>query len=106
MMFEILLSLTGIILGIVLAEIAKEELDADVLPISVIQPMPKKKSVKIKKVTKESEEGEGEKPIVETVAIEEKEIVEEGEIMELANPEDEDAIDESTGGRESSEELQ
>ena len=80
---------------------AIEELESGVLPITVKQPMPKKKSVRIKKVI--------EKPVDEEVVhkemIEEKEIEEEGEIMELANPEDE-VMEESTDGREANEELQ
>lgn len=87
-------------------EIAKIEFDKDVLPISVKQPMPKKKSVKVKKVV-QTEEGktQGEQQVAEGEEIEEKEIVEEGEIMELATPEDEE-VSEEAGGREGSEELQ
>lgn len=81
-------------------EIAKIEFERDVLPITVKQPMPKKKSVKVKKT---AEEQEREKTAEEQ---EEKEISEEGEIMELATPEDEDTFEESASGRESSEELQ
>jgi DNA-directed RNA polymerase subunit K len=67
-------------------KIAEIELNSDVLPISVKQPMPEKKEgplkrLKVPKVSdakKEAKEAELE-----------KEIIEESEIMELANPEDE-----------------
>lgn len=82
-------------------EIAKIEFDGEVLPITVKQPMPKKKSVKVRKVSEvktETEEGEMQ---------EEKEIIEEGsEIMELATPEDEETFEDGASGREGSEELQ
>jgi len=85
-------------------EIAKKELLAEVLPITVKRPMPKKKEAKIKKLTKEeldkikkkeeakvedqAEKTEDKK--VEKIEVrEEKKVAEEGEIMELANPEDE-----------------
>lgn len=83
-------------------EIASEEFEAGVLPITVKQPMPKKKSVKIKKVVEKEED----KQTVEGEILEEKDISEEGEIMELANPEDEDESIGEVGGREGSEELQ
>jgi len=67
-------------------KIAEVELNSDVLPISIKQPMPKKKdeelkrvkSLKVKDAAKESSEAQLE-----------KEIIEGGEIMELANPDDE-----------------
>ena len=87
-------------------EIAKIEYDEDVLPISVKQPMPKKKSVKVKKIVQpEESKPQVEQQAAESEEAEEKEIVEEGEIMELATPEDEE-ISEETGGRDGSEELQ
>ena len=84
-------------------EIAKLELEADVLPITVNQPMPGRKNVKIKKIKEE--------PVTQKVASveeseEEKEISQGGEIMELANPEDEGTEETPTAGRESSQELQ
>ena len=82
-------------------EIAKQELEEGVLPITVKQPMPEKKSVKIKKIKEEVKE----KEVVEKEIEEEKEIEQEGEIMELANPEDE-GVEEEAQGREASEELQ
>ncbi|MEM3074651.1 MAG: DNA-directed RNA polymerase subunit K [Candidatus Pacearchaeota archaeon] len=83
-------------------EIAKIEFESDILPITVKQPMPKRRSVKIKKI---KEEDIKDKLIEEGKIQEEKEIDEEGEIMEMAIPEDE-VIDEGLEGRESSEELQ
>jgi len=85
-------------------EIAKRELLAEVLPITVKRPMPKKKEAKLKKLTKEEldkikkkEEPKLEeqvekvedKKIEKIEVVEEKKVAEEGEIMELANPEDE-----------------
>lgn len=89
-------------------EIAKEEFDSGVLPITVKQPMPKKTSVRIKRTVSVKEEGKevGDKDVEALEEDEEKEIVEEGEIMELATPEDEEAGFEEAGGREGSEELQ
>jgi len=82
-------------------EIARIELEADALPISVKQPQPKKKSVKVKKA---KEEKKVEKDPIEAEIEEEKDIGTEGEIMELANPEDE-TEEEVVEGREASEEL-
>jgi len=84
-------------------EIAKIELEAGVLPITVKQPMPQKKSVKVKKSKPKEEKKDSE--IVKAEAREEKEIGEGGEIMELANPEDEESQEVTTVGREASEEL-
>ena len=85
-------------------EIAKIEFELGVLPITVKQPMPEKKSVKIKKV---KEEPLKDKEAIAAEAEAEKDIVESGEIMELANPQDEDSEEEVVvNSRESSEELQ
>lgn len=67
-------------------KIAEIELNSDILPISVNQPLPMKKEeilkrAKEKKISDEKAE--------EKEAEEEEEIAKEGEIMELANPEDE-----------------
>ena len=67
-------------------KIAEIEFNSDVLPISIKKPMPKRKdgelkrprAVKMSDAAKEKSEEELE-----------KEIIEEGEIMELANPTDE-----------------
>ncbi len=67
-------------------KIAEIELNSDILPISINRPFPKRKeeSKKIKR-NKEISDQEKEKREIK----EEEEIVGEGEIMELANPEDE-----------------
>ncbi|NCN86708.1 DNA-directed RNA polymerase subunit K [archaeon] len=67
-------------------KIAEVELNSDILPISIKKPMPKMKEgalkrVKVPKVSDASKEDSEEEL--------EKEIAEEGEIMELARPEDE-----------------
>jgi len=105
-------------------EIAKKELLAEVLPITVNRPLPRKKDSKIQKLTKEELEEikrkekekekersehkveikEAEKKDDEAVEAsedkEEKTIAAEGEIMELANPEDETEETESSSGEE------
>ena len=78
-------------------EIAKIELEANALPISVKRPLPKRRNVKIKKT---KEEVEKEKELAD-----DEESEDEGEIMELAPPEDE-FIEEEAEGREGNEELQ
>lgn len=87
-------------------EIAKRELSANVLPITVNKPLPKKKESKIKKLSKEELESIKKKEVEEEKAEEakikgdddkvvvkeeetEKEVSEDAEIMELATPEDE-----------------
>lgn len=73
-------------------KIAEIELNSDVLPISIKKPFPEKKQEKLKRAPeiklpeekKEALEGE-----------EEKEIAVEGEIMELANPDEETDEEES-----------
>ena len=67
--------------------IAEIEFNEGLLPITVKQPLPKKRHVKIIKTDKKIED----KAIIEKEKIEEEEIEEEGEIMELANPEDEES---------------
>jgi len=67
-------------------KIAEIELSSDVLPISIDRPMPKKregqlKRIKVPKIADRKKEENEEKL--------EKEIIAEGEIMELAQPEDE-----------------
>jgi DNA-directed RNA polymerase subunit K len=84
-------------------KIGKEEFDSEVLPITVKQPLPKRKSVKIKKTVEKEETKD--KQVEEAEEAEEKDIEDEGEIMELATPEDE-VIEEDVRGREGSEELQ
>lgn len=67
-------------------KIAEVEFKSGVLPISVNRPFPEKKEEKLKRVlsTKITDRQVEEKEIKE-----EEEIAKEGEIMELANPEDE-----------------
>ncbi|MEK6860050.1 MAG: DNA-directed RNA polymerase subunit K [Nanoarchaeota archaeon] len=86
-------------------KIAEKEFEAEVLPITVRRPLPKKSGKSIKKLSeeeirerlekqakieKEVKEEKTEDKETESGEIkEEKEISEEGEIMELATPEDE-----------------
>jgi DNA-directed RNA polymerase subunit K len=81
---------------------AEKELTADVLPITVKRPLPKKSEKTIKKLSdeeikeklekqeeKKAKEAALEEKKVEAEADEEKDIAKEGEIMEMANPDDE-----------------
>jgi DNA-directed RNA polymerase subunit K len=90
--------------------IAERELEADVLPITVKRPLPRKSGKGIKKLSEEEikeklekqnkdnekEEVNTDKEIVKEEGKEEKDIEEEGEIMELANPEDEAVSEEES----------
>jgi len=67
-------------------KIAEVELNSNVLPISVRRPFPEKREEELKRA---KEQKISDKKIEEKEAEEEEEIVKEGEIMELANPEDE-----------------
>ena len=68
--------------------IAEKELDSGVLPISVKRPLPEKEEIELEKIKVEDKDVSDEVKIkAEKEA--EKEIAEGGEIMELANPEDE-----------------
>ena len=67
--------------------IAEIELDSDVLPITVKRPFPEKVEGKPKK--EKVKDQKIEKVIEDAEKKEEQEIIEEGEIMELAKPEDE-----------------
>jgi DNA-directed RNA polymerase subunit K/omega len=67
-------------------KIAEIELDSGILPISIKKPFPDKKEEKLKRV-KEAKVSDAK--LEELEAQEEQEIVKEGEIMKLANPEDE-----------------
>ena len=81
-------------------KIAAQELDTGVLPISVKRPLPERREEKLEKIRIEAPVSEQEKEGLEKK--EEKEIYDEGEIMELANPEDEfETFDESAGESES-----
>ena len=81
---------------------AEQEFEAEVLPITVKRPLPKKSEKTIKKLTDEEikeklkkqeaikeKEVALEKKKIEKEKGEEKEIAEESEIMEMAKPEDE-----------------
>ena len=71
-------------------KIAEVELNSNILPISIKKPFPEKKE-EILKRAKEQKFGDKK---TEEIEAEEKEIVKEGEIMELATPEDEEEISE------------
>ena len=90
---------------------AEKELIAEVLPITVKRPLPKKSERTIKKLSEEevkeklkNQEEKKEKEIaIEQKKIEEekeveKDIAKEGEIMEMANPDDEGEEEEKTEG--------
>jgi DNA-directed RNA polymerase subunit K len=79
-------------------KIAALELDSGVLPISVNRPMPERREEKLEKIKIEAPLSDEEKAKVE--AKEEKQIYDEGEIMELANPEDEFEDTEDSGSNE------
>lgn len=95
-------------------KIAEKELDADVLPITVRRPLPKKSEKIMKKLSEdeikeklekqskheEKKEEKVDKAVSEDEEKEEKDISEEGEIMELATPEDESAGEEEEEGEE------
>jgi DNA-directed RNA polymerase subunit K len=78
-------------------KIAEIELESEVLPISVKRPMPKKIELKLKR-PKTTKVADQEKEKLEEE--EEKEIIEEGEIMKLANPDDEEDEDISDEDKE------
>ena len=77
-------------------KIAEIELDSGVLPISIKKPFPEKKEGKLKRDATQKVSDEKKENLEEN---EEEKIEEEGEIMELANPEDEE--DGSENGDES-----
>jgi DNA-directed RNA polymerase subunit K/omega len=75
-------------------KIAEKEFNSGVLPITVKRPMPKKTEGKLKREVSKKVD----KDLQKKENIEEKEITEEGEIMELARPEDE--VEEETVAEE------
>lgn len=95
-------------------KIAERELEEDVLPITVRRPLPKKSKKIVKKLSEEEikekiekqikevekEEVKEDKDVGDSEVKEEKEIEAEGEIMEMATPEDEVAGEESEGQEE------
>jgi len=80
-------------------KIAEIEFNSGVLPISVHKPMPKKREGQLKRSKAPPMEDSKKQKAEEKL---EKEIIEEGEIMELAMPEDE--IEEDSNGDSDSEE--
>lgn len=76
-------------------KIAEIELDSGVLPISVKRPLPIKNEEKLKRVR---EQKISDKSVEAKEVQEEEEIAKDGEIMELANPDDEqDNLDGESG---------
>lgn len=67
-------------------KIAEIELESGVLPISIHRPMPEMKEEKLKRVVEKKLDDQ---KIVEREAEEEGEIMKAGEIMKIANPEEE-----------------
>ncbi|MDP2672654.1 MAG: DNA-directed RNA polymerase subunit K [Nanoarchaeota archaeon] len=80
-------------------KIAEIELNSGILPISVNRPFPEKKKG-FKKIIKSEKKVETEQETEKLESKEEEEIVKEGEIMELATPEDETEEGESEGESE------
>jgi len=89
---------------------AEKELAAEVLPITVKRPLPKKSEKTIKKLSEEeikeklekeaekkAKEAEAEAKKVESESEEVQDIAKEGEIMEMANPDDEVEAEEKSG---------
>ena len=72
-------------------KIAEIELESGILPISIKRPFPRKKEERLKRA---KEVKIDDKKIEEKEIQEEEEIAKEGEIMELANPEDEEETSE------------
>ena len=72
-------------------KIAEIELNSGVLPISIKKPFPKRQESKLKRSRSSNLSDEKKKKMEE---MEEENIEEEGEIMELAKPEDEESPDE------------
>jgi DNA-directed RNA polymerase subunit K/omega len=78
-------------------KIAEIELDSNILPISINKPFPERKEAELKRVKeKKFDDGDAEKKEAE----EEEEIAKEGEIMQLASPEDEQDEDSGMAGEE------
>ena len=77
-------------------KIAEIELNSNILPISIKKPFPGKKEEMLKRA-KEPKLGDKK---AEEIEAEEKEIAKEGEIMELATPEDEQEEEAGKEGEE------
>ena len=76
-------------------KIAEVELRSEILPISVKRPFPERREGELRKP---KEQKVSDETIEEKEVKEEEEIVKEGEIMALANPDDE--VDEEVAGAE------
>jgi len=79
-------------------KIAEIEFESGILPISVKRPFPKKKDEKLKRVKERTTD----QRIDDKEREEEEDILKEGEIMELANPDDE--MEENSRNEEAGEE--
>lgn len=79
-------------------KIAEIEFSSGILPISVKRPLPPKKEDKLRRVKDKTSD----KKVREEEGAEETDIEKEGEIMELATPDDEveEEVEESDGGEE------
>ena|SRR3989344_4211888 len=78
-------------------KIAEIEFESNILPISVKRPLPERKEDRLKRIREKTDE----KKIQEKESEEEKDISDDGEIMEIATPEDEveeNAKEEEAGG--------
>ncbi len=73
-------------------KIAEIELNSEILPISIKRPFPEKREERLRRV---KERKISDQNVQEKEVAEESEIVEGGEIMELANPEDETGEEEA-----------
>lgn len=73
-------------------KIAEKELDSGVLPISINRPMPQKREKDLEKIKVEVTKVTDEQKI-KTEKQEEKDISESGEMMELANPKEEEELE-------------
>jgi DNA-directed RNA polymerase subunit K len=78
-------------------KIAETEFNSDVLPISVNKPFPEKKKEKLKRI---KEPVIADSKIEEREAKEEEEIAKSGEIMQLANPDEESESGDSQGNND------
>ena len=78
-------------------KIAEIELHSNVLPISIKKPFPKKKDSKLKRAQTPKMGDQKKEKLEES---EEENIEEEGEIMELAKPDDEEMEEDSNSGDE------
>lgn len=73
-------------------KIAEIELNSEILPISVKRPFPEKREERLRRIR---ERNISDQNVQDKEVAEESEIVEGGEIMELANPEDETGEEEA-----------